>query len=496
MSIRIDIAKKGGITFFGSVTGAGLRFLSEVVAARILTVSEFGVFGLCVTIVAIAQVLVSGGVRAVMQRYAAIYFDQGDYRRLLSLVIRIAIVLLILLPAAVAIVLYWADPLASWAGEARVADQVALFVWAIPSFVIIYVVGDFFRAIHRVMESTLIREVLPAALFLIGLMLLVLLELTEIENIIMMFSLSLLPAAMLAVSWVITYIQRMDIPIHAIVKENDAQRGMVTFAFSSAILQALWIFRERVTIFLVSHEMSAEDVSLYFVAIRFLLAISLIRAALNSLLTPKVAALYKSGRIDELREYYSIVTRWTLLAVAPFVIGISYFGGEIAAFVFGSHYGEAGPVIMIIFVLQVLSLSLGPSSITVQMSGRPQIEIALLLLSLPTIILVSKALMTPYHLIGAAGGMYGVMLMFDGLRMLYVKKMIGIEPMTRRNALGVVMLVVIWTMSYLLLQEVDSIFLKIVLLLCAVAGIGAVIWISLIERTEKRWLSDKLGSNA
>ncbi|HHJ19382.1 MAG TPA: hypothetical protein ENJ84_06095, partial [Gammaproteobacteria bacterium] len=265
MSIRTDIAKKGSVTFFGSVTGAVLRFFSEVVVARALTVSEFGIFGLCISIVAIAQVLVSGGFRAVTQRYTAIYFDQGDYRRLANFMIRISMVLIFLFPAVIISILLLSESLASWSGESRISGLMLYLVWAIPLFAVIYIIGDYFRAIHRVLESTLIREVLPSALFLIGLMLIFFLDFTDLGKIILTYSMSLLPVAALAIAWAVISMRQMNGSSLNIKHNDDSKRSILVFAFSSAILQALWIFRERVTLFLVSHEMTAADVSLYFV---------------------------------------------------------------------------------------------------------------------------------------------------------------------------------------------------------------------------------------
>ena len=405
-------------------------------------------------------------------------------------------VLIFLFPAVIISILLLSESLASWSGESRISGLMLYLVWAIPLFAVIYIIGDYFRAIHRVLESTLIREVLPSALFLIGLMLIFFLDFTDLGKIILTYSMSLLPVAALAIAWAVISMRQMNGSSLNIKHNDDSKRSILVFAFSSAILQALWIFRERVTLFLVSHEMTAADVSLYFVSIRFLLAISLIRAALNSLLSPKVASLYNAGKIEELRDYYTVVTRWTFLSVVPFVVGISYFGGDIAAFFFGSNYAETGSIIMLVFVLQVLSLCLGPSSITLQMSGKPQIEIALLLLSLPVIIGISKMLMHSYQLIGAVIGMYGVLLVFDGLRMMYIKKVIGIEPMTMRNAIGVMLLVTIWIISYLFYQELNSTAYKFILLLCSMFGIVAIIWNALIEDDEKRWFRDRLEKRA
>ena len=64
--------------FSVSAISAGIRFVVEVIIARIVSVEAFGLFAIVTSLIAIFQVLVSGGVRPILQRKMAITFNNNN----------------------------------------------------------------------------------------------------------------------------------------------------------------------------------------------------------------------------------------------------------------------------------------------------------------------------------------------------------------------------------------------------------------------------------
>jgi O-antigen/teichoic acid export membrane protein len=121
-------------------------------------------------------------------------------------------------------------------------------------------------------------------------------------------------------------------------------------------------------IFLLSIYSTPDDVSLFSVAMRISIVISLVFFALMRISTPKFAVLYKQEKYKELEDV-AIFTNKILLIVSIFITcGIIVFGKDLLS-LFGTEFIAAYPILIIVTIGQLIVAISGISVFILQMTG-------------------------------------------------------------------------------------------------------------------------------
>lgn len=474
------------MTFLGGAGGALIRFLSEVLVARNVSVAEFGLYGLLFNLIAILTHVLSGGPRSVVQRYLAILHHTRHYYHGHKLFAHSILFLVVLGPFLALAVIAFGPEVASMVGNPRLDEYIVFAAMATPMLSAVYVLTDYFRATGAVRYYNVIQEVIPGLLYMAILLSIYFMDEFSLYGILVAYLTSLAATLTIGARW-----------YHKVARFEDADTPEPRFpdflnhALFSVLLFGAWIFRERVAIFVVGAKLNPEDVAYYFVALRFLLSISLIRAALNSLLMPRVSAIYYEGNLDGLQKIYSTINRWMFIAIFPFVIFISFFPGEIAELVFGSEYAGVTNVVLTMLIIQILSLFTGASSTILQMTGRQHYEVLFQVLSAFAIFGASFLMADIFGLVGAAGGAFGAMWLFDVLRAVYVWRVAGVLPASRRQLAAMGFLFALWCVICLI---VHLFALSVLERAMALALLGCLVGVGLarfcIEPSERRVIKE------
>jgi O-antigen/teichoic acid export membrane protein len=488
MESKKTIAKEGGVTFLGGGAGAGIRFFSEIVVAHSTTMSEFGIYGLCINFIAILQTFLSGGARAIIQRYVPILYKNKELSTIRKLLSQMLIISLFIIPAFLALLIYYKEKITSLIGNSSLLEYISLISIAVPLLAMIILISDLFRSTGKVKYFSVLQEVIPGSIYLVLLGILYTYSNGTLNNILTAYISSLIITLFIGIYWI-----KKHLPLpKSRNQENKSNQGIIRFASYSAILYCIWILKERAAIFIIGSKMEAEDVALYFVALRFLMAISLIRGALNSLLLPRISTLYHANDIESLQSTYSMITRWMVMVILPIAIITSFFSGELSSLLFGSEYSDVSSTVMIILFFQILTLLTGPSSIALQMTGRPKDEIVFQLASVIAILFFCSLFIDSFRLEGAAFGVFGSLYFFDIARMIYVHRKIGIKPMRKRDIATLLGITLLWGISFLITTSYASILTKLFVIFLLLIIVATIFWRFMLENQERDWLRSKI----
>lgn len=440
------LAKEGLVTFTGGVSGAFIRFFSEVIVARTLSVAEFGTYGLLINIIAVVVHILSSGPRAVVQRFGAILHHSNHLSSCRKLFLRAFLFLSVLGPLlAVGMILY-ANQLANLFGNPDISQYIVYAALATPMMSTVYLLADSFRAIGAVKYFNVIQEVIPGALYVVTVLTIYFFGGVSLTTILMAYLASLVATLLIGARWYII-VTRDWSEVEELAPEFP---DFLNHAMFSVLLYGAWIFRERVAVFIVSTKLGLDDVAYFLVALRFLLSISLIRAALNSLLMPRVSRLYHDKDSNELQLIYETITRWSFVSIFPIVMVISFFPGEIASLVYGDGYGRVVNAALALLMFQVFGLLAGNSSTALQMTGKSRQETMFLVISAFCIFITCYFLIDVFGLIGAVIGTFGTILIFDIMKAVYVWRTVGIVPVRWRQFMILGALIALWAFVCLL----------------------------------------------
>ena len=120
--------------------------------------------------------------------------------------------------------------------------------------------------------------------------------------------------------------------------------------------------------FISSVYVAEEDLALLAIAMRIALLVPMILTAVNMVVSPKFAALYHKGEIEETERVLASSLK-LLAAVSLFVFFVMVLFGDNVLAIFGTQYIEAAELLTILVCGQLINAMTGPSGKLLMMSG-------------------------------------------------------------------------------------------------------------------------------
>jgi len=146
---------------------------------------------------------------------------------------------------------------------------------------------------------------------------------------------------------------------------------------------------------------SAEDVAQLAVAQRTANLVSFILVAVNLVVAPRFAALYKQGKHPELRRLALRSVRLMSLVGAPVVLFLCLFPGWVLG-LFGPEFRAAAPLLVILALGQFVNVVTGSVGFLLTMSGHERDMRNVVLFSGPFAVVAAVVLTPLYGVTGAA----------------------------------------------------------------------------------------------
>ena len=117
-----------------------------------------------------------------------------------------------------------------------------------------------------------------------------------------------------------------------------------------------------------------RDVGIYTVALRLQPLIYLPHYTISTIFGPLVAELNATGKVEELKELYKTVTKWSFSVSLPVFAILVLFSGEILM-IFGKDFSEGKNLVIIMGSANVIHDLVGLSGNMIMMTGRIRINL-------------------------------------------------------------------------------------------------------------------------
>lgn len=171
-----------------------------------------------------------------------------------------------------------------------------------------------------------------------------------------------------------------------------------------------------------------NDVGYFSVALRLALLSSFFLQITNSVIAPKLAALFAQGKIREMEKMVQQVTKGlAIIGIVPFIIFL--FAGKYLLEIWGNEFVDAYWVLIFLSAGQLVNLGTGAVGLIMIMTGHEKVQSKLSLIFAALNLIINIILVYYFGALGAAIGTAIVIAASNIAKMIFVKKLVGIQAL-------------------------------------------------------------------
>jgi O-antigen/teichoic acid export membrane protein len=223
-----------------------------------------------------------------------------------------------------------------------------------------------------------------------------------------------------------------EVPARWVTKEL-LTFSLPTLCAGTLTLSILWADR-----LLVGYYLAPAEVGMYHAASQVAMVFAAVLDAFGAVFSPMIAGCFHRGETERLAELFKISTKWGLYLSLPLFLVIIFFSREVMETLFGHAYEQAGSILVLMAVAQLVNVGTGVASRLLILTGYHQQWVWLSAAALMVNILLICFFIPLLGLMGAA---LGAALSIGGLFLIglyQVKRSLGLWPYDRRYWKGAV----------------------------------------------------------
>jgi O-antigen/teichoic acid export membrane protein len=364
------ISKQGSILFLGRFFGIAMKYVQNILFARLLGVSLVGTFYIGFALVQLIGFISQGGLNAGIVKYASQYAAARDHQRLKGTVLSGLKYGAIGGLCGGVLMLLLSNSLAGRFSAMIPSSALRLFSLSVPFLALFMVLMGVIQS-SRVMKYVLyIREIGIPLLMSIGLILFVLLRSGRLQGAIFSYILSLGCAVVVCLLLLPRlFPSSMDGRVKAVMETRKLFR--VSFPLLAAgVFDQLLIHSSTI---ILGYFLMESHAGVYGICARISLIFSMTLGSFNTIFSPSVARYYGSRNWDQIRNTYSLVTSWIFIVSSFLFILMIVFARPLLS-LFGSEFVNQGfwPLI-ILSAGQLINAATGPCGTLLQMTNRQRV---------------------------------------------------------------------------------------------------------------------------
>ncbi|WP_162270544.1 oligosaccharide flippase family protein [Prosthecochloris sp. CIB 2401] len=444
---------QAAFSFAGFFSGQLMRFLLNLVIARMLGPDALGMYALALAFLQVTEIVAVMGLDAAMLRYVG--KARGSAERP-AVLIASGLKGGMLFSLGLAVLLYSAsEPLGRmFGGDELLGVVIAAYALALPFTVMISLGGHAMQAVGHVEEKVLTGQVLfPLCLVVVT----VLFGLSGNPAGALLFP---MPLAAVTISvWTAVRVVRITGVGPRAVIAASFHRGMYRYAVPLMFVGFLGMLGHWLDIILLGAFCTAADVGSYQPAVRSAGLLRSFLLAFSGVAAPMFATLYSQNKGAEVAALYGGTTRLLVAAVLPAWALLSVMPKEVMT-LFGAPFVASAPLLVMLAAGVLVQAVSGLGDTMLQMSGHARFVALNSAGALLCQMVLGLLLIPQYGVAGAAAGVVGAYVLAAVLRSIELKRVIGTAGLTQQ----------LWKPVAALLPSV----LLVIALHPFVAGFGAV----------------------
>jgi O-antigen/teichoic acid export membrane protein len=418
------IAKGAGIVYIGTFLGIGLKYVFELLIARKLGPSLFGIFFLGFSIFKILERISTVGLHNGVLRYVSIFRSVGDKARLKG-----TILLSLKIVTAFGLLIFIIISVLSSKISTHIFDKpelatilplfAAVVIFSVVTEIFIYSTLAFqttkYKTLVRMIFEPGIRILLVISAFLLG---------WDLLGAVYAFGISLIAGmglAFLSLSKLFpAFNQRSVKPVYETI-------DILRFSWPLFFVGFFNIALVQINTLILGYFKEAPEVGIYGAAFRtaFLIPISL--ESINAIFAPIISELYIKKDIQKLENLFKITTKWIFTISFPLFLYLVFYAEPILQ-IWGKDYVTGAVCLVILCVGQLINSAVGSVGYMITMIGRSKINLANISGILFLNVILNLILIPKYGIIGAAISVTASLVLINIVRLVEVFVILKIHP--------------------------------------------------------------------
>jgi len=479
----------------GSLYQQGLAFISGLIVARVIGASEYGIFNLARNLIDLSAIVTRLGLDLGLQRYfGEARTGQGRVSRAVVLLrVRLLTSGLALLPA-IAIALGMGRFIETHIYPHSQFGNVLLYLsLALPFMTDIGVLGGAYRGILKLSPSIIAECILLPTIRLAVILLLFMAGSRLWAVVIGTTVASFLASAFIAMR------ARSDFPVGDTTTAHSWEDALRVMRYSSVLAVAVLVatLTSSMDLLVLGRFATATELGQYSLVKMLLAMMGIFGVAFTSGLGTLVAQRHFRGDLAGVAQVLSVTARLVTLVTLP-IFAVFLFWGTQITHLFGPSFATSQAVITWLAVTQLIVMVFNPAGWALSMTGRHVLEVKILLAGLVLSALLCSVAVPAYGQLGAALATCCAMSISNFLRLLFVRRSIGVFPFGSDifiiTAAGVALA---WASHLLVAQfSLPAIWSTACGIACFIVAYATAVWARLLSDAEKLGISKALRDKA
>lgn len=391
-----EVASKSFASLIVKVGGMIIGLVVSIALGRLLGAEGFGIINLAARIVAVIMILGMLGIPQVIIKEVSIGRVQKDWEHVGN-VMHTSYILCGLVTILFSILFI---VLAPWISTSIFEEErltfpliIALVVMTPQVFSRLFSSG--LVGYRKIWQSNLVDQTL--SIVVVGVLLAILYALNfeiTINRVAILYAIGRVVVTMtMVLYWRKLYPYRLK---RIFIKEKILKTSIPLM-----IVSASYIVSTSIDGIMVGWLSNAKQVGFFAVGLKLALLTSFLTQITTSVLTPKIAEMYHSGKVDEMQIMIQKVTR-VLAIIGMIVLAIIVVFGEYILGLWGADFVEAYWILVVLGIGQFFNIASGPVGNLLAMTDHEKILKNIMLATLLINIVLNFFLITYYEALGAA----------------------------------------------------------------------------------------------
>lgn len=425
-SILEKVARDGGLAFGAGIFSKGIGFVFQVLLARFLGPSGYGLYVLGWTVTNYVQPVILLGLPDGLVRFVPEYLADDRSSAIRGLVYAAVGIALGLSLVTMTAIYSFADVIAARIFRTPTfASVLRIFALTIPFYVIMRITTATAVGFQQVKyQQAVINVIFPLLkVTVIGAVFLAGFRLTgSVYGLLLAVALSAVAGVLLLprVFSDVSVTGSVDIELSRLLRYSVP---LFLVGFSELALNQT----DRLILGALT---ASAEVGLYNAAYVLSQQTLLFFTALMTIFNPVVSDLYNNEQFDELERVYESVTRWILVVSLPVVVVGVIFAPEMLT-IFNEQFASGSSLLVLLFVAQLIFVSVGPARELLVMTDYQDLILIDTIAMLVANVAMNLVLVPRFGAAGAAIATILTIAVVQGVQVYQAARHVGVFPFNR-----------------------------------------------------------------
>lgn len=210
------------------------------------------------------------------------------------------------------------------------------------------------------------------------------------------------------------------------------QKQWLNLAFPLLILALARVAQTQADILILGFYADPIDLGSFSASKRVSMIVGAILMASNSIVVPKIARLYKAGKIKELQTLLTKITSITWIFSAILGLFLALFSTHLLS-LFDPSFASQSNILTILILGQIVNVGFGPTAFLLSMTGNEKILAKTMVISMFITTIAMFFLVSEFGILGAAYGSALCITLWNFMLWVVGVKVLNIDPSVIRT---------------------------------------------------------------